>query len=195
MGNYQIKETINKHQELREQIVNNKLNQNLIIFNIPIVIETYRGSKSFIEQMVGANEEELNNTTYNELYLSELKIKITNDDIHFVKNNELTNSWTPGGTPGGSIEVLQTYDEKGNYIRIYKHFDWDDEPVPEIISTHIENIIKLQDQIKTLKSQIWEEKTKIRGLDYVQSKLNKPVGKTNEYIRTVKYLYESLLTR
>lgn len=183
MGNYQIKETINKHQELHEQIVNNKLNQNLIIFNIPIGIETYRGTKTLIEQMLGANEEELNNTTYNELYLSGLEIKITNDDIHFVKNKK------------PSIEVLQTYDEKGNYIHIYKHFDWDDEPVPEIISTHIENIIKLQDQIKKLKSQIWEEKTKIRDLDYVQSKLNKPVGKTNEYIQTVKYLYESLFSR
>jgi hypothetical protein len=78
---------------------------------------------------------------------------------------------------------------------MYKHFDWDDEPVPEIISTHIENIIKLKDQIKGLESKIREEKSKIRNLDYVQSKLNKPVGKTNEYIRTVKYLYESLFTR
>ena len=191
MGNYQIKETINKHQELREQIVNNKLNQNLIIFNIPIVIETYRGTKSYIEQISGASEEELNNTTYNELYLSGLGIKITNDDIHFVKNNELAKTWVKGS----SIEAFQTHDEKGNEIHIYKHFDWDDEPVPEIISTHIENIIKLQDQIKELSSQIWEEKSKIRNLDYVQSKLNKPIGKTNEYIRTVKYLYESLFTR
>ena len=191
MGNNQIKETIIKHQELREQIVNNKLNQNLIIFNIHIVIETYRGTKSYIEQILGANEEELNNTTYNELYLSDLGIKITNDDIQFIKNNELNKAWVKGG----SIGVLQSYDEKRNYIHMFKHFDWDDEPVPEIISTHKENIIKLQDQIKNLESQIWEEKSKILNLDYVQSKLNKPVGKTNEYIRTVKYLHESLFTR
>lgn len=164
MGNNQIKETVAKHQELRKQIKNDKLDKNLIIFNIPIVVDSNRGSKSYIQQITEESEEELNNTTYNELYLAGLGIKITNNDIKFIKTNELS-SWAK---PGENIEVLQTHDE---------------------------NIIKLEGVIKKLQNQINEEKSKLLQLEYVQSKLNKPIGKTNEYVRTVKYLYESLLTR
>lgn len=196
MGNNYIKETITKHQELRKQIKNDKLDKNLIIFNIPIVIDSYRGSKSYIEQITEASEEELNNTMYNELYLTRLGIKITNDDIKFFKTNELS-IWSK---PEENIEVLQTH-ELDNPIYMYKHFDWVVESEPEseqaskIIFTHINNIIRFKDKIKELENQIREEKSKILKLKYVQLKLNKPIGKTNEYIRTVKYLYESLLTK
>lgn len=90
MANYQIKETIDKHQQLYEQLKNNKLDKNLIIYNLPIKFNGYRGTKSFIDQIIEESEEELNNTTYNELYLPELGIKITNDDIKFVLTSELT---------------------------------------------------------------------------------------------------------
>ena len=188
MGNKQIKETINKHQILSEKLKNDKLDKNLIIFNMPIIINGYRRSKSYIDQITEASNEELNNTTYNSLYLSGLGIKISNSDVKFIKNDELS-SWT---NPEENIEVLQTVDEFHNPIRIFKHFDWNDDPIPEIISTHVENIIKLKNVKKEIENLIWEEKLKIIQLEYVQSKLNKPIGETNEYIQTVKYLDESI---
>lgn len=188
MGNKQIKETINKHQILSEKLKNDKLDKNLIIFNMPIIINGYRRSKSYIDQIIEASNEELNNTTYNSLYLSGLGIKISNSDVKFIKNDELS-SWT---NPEENIEVLQTVDEFHNPIRIFKHFDWNDDPIPEIISTHVENIIKLKNVKKEIENLIWEEKSKIIQLEYVQSKLNKPIGETNEYIQTIKYLDESI---
>jgi hypothetical protein len=186
MGNRQIKETINKHQELHEQIKNNKLSKNLLIFNIPITFDYARQTKSYIEQITNSSEEELNNTTFNELYLAELGIKITNNEVTFIKNNELS-TWTK---PEDNIEVLQTYDDNKNLIKIYKHFDWDDDPVPEIIYNHVENITRLELIIKELEKQICEEKSKIHNLEYVQSKLNKPIKEKNEYIQTIKYLMD-----
>ena len=46
----------------------------------------------------------------------------------------------------------------------------------------------VKNQIKELENKISEEKSKIIKLDYVQSKLNKPIEKTDEYIQTIKNL-------
>jgi hypothetical protein len=180
MGNKQIKETIDKHQELNKQFSNEKIKQNLVVFNIPITFIRYRQTKSYINQIINASNEELNNITYNELYLTEQGIKITNDNVEFWNNNN------------DDIAILNTHDSSGNQIMIYKHFDWNDEPVPEIISTHVENIIELQNQIKEFENKISTEKSKILELEYVQSKLNRPIEKTktSQYIQTVKYLSE-----
>lgn len=183
-GNSQIKETIDKHQELHKQIENNNLKKNLVVFNIPITFDYYRQSKSYINQITTVSSDELNNTIYNELYLSELGIIITNSGVKIIKNNMSTSE--------ESYCILQTYDKSKNPIYMYKHFNWVDEPVPEIISIHIENIVKLQDQIKELEKQISTEKSKIVELNYVQSKLNKPIEKTNQYIKTVKYLMNEI---
>lgn len=184
MANYQIKETIDKHQQLYEQLKNNKLDKNLIIYNLPIKFNDYRGAKSFIDQIIEESEEELNNTTYNELYLPKLGLKITNDDIKFVLTSELT-GWSK---PGENIGVLQTHDETDNPIEMFKPFDWDDESVPEMISTHVENIVRLENEIENIMSQIHMEKSKIRELEYVISKLNKNVEGKDKYIQTLKYL-------
>ncbi len=68
---------------------------------------------------------------------------------------------------------------------MFKHFDWDDVPVPEIISYHVENIIRLESIIKELENQIREEKSKIYNLEYVKSKLNKQIKEKNQYILTI----------
>jgi hypothetical protein len=183
---HKINEIIDKHQELHHQITNKKIKQNLIIFNIPIINIPYRGSKSYIEQITEASKEELNNTTYNKLYLSELGIIISDSDIKFNKYGDCDRL----SSLKNRINILQTY-YKSNYIEMYKHFDWDNEPIPEILSTHLENILDLKKQIKELENKISEEKSKIIKLDYVQSKLNKPIKKTDEYIQTIKNLFES----
>jgi len=54
--------------------------------------------------------------------------------------------------------------------------------------TYLQNIIELNNKIEELKIQISEEKTKIINLNYVQSKLNKPIKHINKYIQTIKYL-------
>jgi hypothetical protein len=192
MGNTYIKETIDKHQELDKQIKNNELRQNLIIFNIPITFEHYRQSKSYYDQISMASEEELANTTYNELYLSSLGIKITNSDVILIDKENLC-GWTSNYKD--NIRILQTYDENKNEIRMYKHFDWDntdEKPIPQIISTHVNKIVELQNQIKELESQIRVEKNKILNLEYVKSKLSQPVKKTKEYIETLKHLMDKV---
>jgi hypothetical protein len=138
-----------------------------------------------------ASEEELANTTYNELYLLSLGIKITNSDV-ILMDKENFSGWTSNQET--RIDILQTYDENKNQIIMYKHFDWDNtdkKPIPQIISTHINKIVELQNQIKKLESLIRNEKNEILNLEYVKSKLSKPVKKTKEYIETLKHLIES----
>jgi hypothetical protein len=185
MGNSNIKETVDKHQELYEKILNNNLNENLIIFNIPITFDYYRQTKSYMDQIANASEDELANTTYNELYLLSEGIKITDSDVILMAKSELE---------ADHIEILQTRDENNNEIRMYKHFDWinDDEPIPEIISDHVNKIIELQNKIKDLESQINTEKNKILNLDYVKTKLSKPVQNPKEYVKTIKYLIDKI---
>jgi hypothetical protein len=191
MGNSNIKETIDKHQELYEKILNNNLNKNLIIFNIPIRFNYHRQSKSYIDEISFASEDELTNTTYNELYLLSEGIIITNSDVILITKENLS-GWKANYET--NIEILQTRDENNNEIMMYKHFDWvnDDEPIPQIISDHVNKIIELQNKIKDLESQINTEKNEILNLEYVKSKLSKPVGKTGEYIKTIKYLMDKI---
>lgn len=187
MGNSNIKETFDKHQELYEKILNNNLNENLIIFNIPITFDYYRQTKSYMDQIANASEDELANTTYNELYLLSEGIKITDSDVILMAKSELN---------ADHIEILQTRDENNNEIRMYKHFDWinddDDEPIPQIISDHVNKIIELQNKIKDLESQINAEKNKILNLDYVKTKLSKPVQNPKEYVKTIKHLMDKI---
>lgn len=195
MGNRHIKETIDKHQELHKNIKNNELSKNLIIFNIPITFDYYRQTKSYFDQISRASEDELANTTYNELYLSSLGIKITNSDVELISLENLT-----GWASNDNIEILQTYDENKNEIIMYKHFDWvnsdvDEDQVPQIISTHVNKIVELQNQIKELESKIRDEKNKILNLEYVKTTLSKPVKKTKEYIETLKHLMDKIYNR
>ena len=48
---------------------------------MPIDFEYYRELKSYIEQITNTTEDELNDTTYNSLYLPELGLKITNSNV------------------------------------------------------------------------------------------------------------------
>lgn len=53
-------------------------------------------------------------------------------------------------------------------------------------------IIELQNKIKDLESQINAEKNKILNLDYVKTKLSKPVQNPKEYVKTIKYLIDKI---
>jgi len=186
-----IKEILDDHYELSKQINNSDIEKNLIIFNMPITFEQCRQSKSYIEQISSSTENELNNTDYNELYMSKLGVKITKDDVIFVKIYNL------------NICVYEEMIGQNTVIRrINKHFNWIDDTNQEIdqdtnldlstISNHVQNIVKLQDQINLIQDQIKDEKNKIIETKYVKSKLNKPIEKTNEYIKTIEYIQKKI---
>lgn len=184
MGNYSsnIKDIIDEHQKLHNKIENNNLDENLIIFNIPITFDYHRQFKSYDEEIYNASLQELSNTTYNELYLSSLGINITSDSVQFISVDKL------------NICTLSTYDDDKNKtpIKIFKHFNLDTDPIPETISINVNNINELMNQIKKLEQKIKIEKDEILNSEYVKSKLNKPMKKTNDYVRTVKYLNDKI---
>ena len=177
MGNFQVKETINKHQELDKQIKSGKINGNLLIFNIPIKKDG--GYVTYPELILSASEEELNDTTYNELYISSLGIKITNSEVKFM----------PNALVKSDIEVLGQYYEE-QYIHMSKHFEFDEEVEPDIIIEHIGNIISYQQEINKIQKKIMREKLKIIETDYVQLKLKKNISGKKEYMRTIEILNE-----
>lgn len=177
MGNFNTKETIDKHQKLHKQIKNGKIDNNLLIFNIPT--KKNEGQISYSEKILSASEEELNDTTYNELYISSFGIKITNFEVKFIKNGSIKKD----------IEVLgQNFEDE--YIHISKHFEFDDEKEPDEILKHIEKIIYYQEEIYKIEKKIAREKLKIIQNDYVQSKLKKNISGKKEYLKTLKFLNE-----
>lgn len=54
------------------------------------------------------------------------------------------------------------------------------------MQSYLQNIIELNKKIEELENQISNEKTKIINLNYVQSKLNKPIKHISKYIQTIK---------
>ena len=184
-----IKEIIDKHQQFSDQLKNNKVNKNFLVFNIPIKFDHPRQCKSYIDQIYQSTSDELNNPIYNELYLMKLGIKITNSGhVDFIGNNTRHLK--------DKLSVLSRVGENQNYISMYKHFDWvenDNENDTEnnaeaAISIYVQNIINLQEQIKELEKQINLNKLKIYQTDFVQSQINKQVLKINDYVKTIDYL-------
>lgn len=174
--------TINKHQSLSKNIKKNTLESNLIIYDIPITFSNNRRTQSYVEQMEESSETELINTIYNKLYLTKLGVTISKDKV--VIKNEINLK--------DELRVLQTYDKNTcSDIDIYKHFTYDDEPVPIEIQISIDVIKNLQLQIQSINNLIEKEKNKIIRSKYVQSKLDKPPDNVNEYVDTIKYLAKS----
>lgn len=170
-NNSNIKEIIDEHQKLKNKIENNNLKENLIVFDIPVKPNDY--CRTYNDQICFESLEELSNTTYNSLYLSSLGINITSYSVEFMPVENL-NIWT----------LSTCVDDKP--ITMFKHFNWDIEPIPETILNNVNKINELRNQIKKLEEKIRIEENEILNSEYVKSKLNKPIKKTSNYIETIK---------
>lgn len=173
---------LDRHTKLNKQIADNNLKSNFIIFDIPIRFEYCGQTKSYLEQLEESTDEELNNTTYNVLYIPSLNIKITANEVKNVNEFDEEN-----------ISIIHSiHDNDGNLSTIYKHFTFDDEPVPKELVNHVKKIRSLEQEIKLLEQEILLESNKISNLDYVKRKLKTKPQLVKTYIDMCKDIYKNI---
>ena len=182
MGNkIGITQILNKHKKLAEkENSNSSLDVDLIFFNIPITLEYYRQTKTYIEQISKSTNDVLTNTNFNELYLHKHNIIIKSDDIIKINNNN---------NPLDGYHQVEYYREN---IIIFKHFDFIediDDIEPNELEEGLKKISEYENEIKLLEMKIRQEKYKILNLDYVKSRLHRHVPNVEQYIECVSYLH------
>lgn len=182
MGNIiGITQILNKHKKLEEKS-NSSLDVDLIFFNIPITFQYHRQSKSYMQQISQATNNELANTDFNELYLHKHNIIIKSDQIILLSDNEKP------------LDKYLQYVDYCKNIKLYKHFDfiedteYTEDIEPNELEEGLKKITEYENEIKLLKMKIREEKNKIINLDYVKSRLHKQVPCVEQYIDCISHL-------
>ena len=197
MGNNQSadpnEQMLDDHQNLAKLLESGNKNFNLVFFNPPITFEYYRQTKSYFQQILGMNESEFECTEYNELYIGELEIKITDDgkvgklDVDDFCNFKQYLTW-------------QFYTDDKQYMHVFKHFNYEQIKNTETESEQLDEIKEAlnkikeyEDQIQELHCKISNEKVKIRKSKYVESRINKKMSNIDGYVNFIKYISEKYL--
>lgn len=173
MGNSSFNALRDKHKDLTTKLKNNE-KPNFIVFYIPLKFEYARQIKMQHESYYTASEEELNDTSYNTLYLSELNLQITHEQV---QRNE---------KPHDDFKIISTHDDNNDYITIYKHFEIIDEIIPQKIIDINDKITEYENEIKRIENLIVLEKNKILNSNYVKSNLNTNLKNKREYINYLR---------
>ena len=197
MGNNQSadpnEQMLDDHQNLAKLLESDNKKFNLVFFNPPITFEYYRQSKSYFQQILGMNNSDFDCTNYNELYIGELGIKITDD----AKVSELN---VDDFCDFKQYLTWQFYTDDKQYMHVFKHFNYEQIDNPETnseelneIKESLNKIKEYEDQIQELHCKISNEKVKIRKSKYVESRINKKMSNIDGYIDFIKYISEKYL--
>lgn len=177
-----------KHKHLDDMLNSeDEIECSIVFFNPPITFEYPRQVKGYLNELDGRSDDDLSNPIYNEIFISSLGLKITEENV-YTENNL-------GCTIKTHIDDKYTAC-RGRDRKFYRYFDFDKTEIPQEIKDSAARIKELEEEIKLIQTQIDNEKAKIGSSEFVRKIRRNNYGRkrviaVKEYLEEISNFFKS----